>query len=288
MVADVDVKTFLLGVGCQKGGTTWLQQYLASAPECEAGFGTEYMIFDCLDVPEHTWMRRRIIERARSSIDAVENGVATRSPALQQLAMMADTQVYYDYFAALLARPGVRLTLDVTPNYALLPAPRLAEIRDEMSRRDVRPLALFLMRDPVERIWSQVRMHKQRGRRSNPLPDHTLVEQRYANPTTTLRTRYEDTVRRLDEVFGPDAVHYDFYERLFTEDRLRAVSEFVGIEYRPGDVDRRRNVSPKDDALPDDTVRRVATHYRSTYDFVAERFGIDDIGELWPSSRLLG
>lgn len=100
----VRATTFLLGVGCQKGGTTWLQRYLASAPECEPGFGGEYTIFDSLDVPEHTWVRQGIIERARSSIDALEAGAAAHPNELLRLAMMADQQVYYDYFAALLAR----------------------------------------------------------------------------------------------------------------------------------------------------------------------------------------
>jgi hypothetical protein len=287
VAADPGTKTFLLGVGCQKGGTTWLQAYLASAPECEPGFGLEYTIFDSLDLPEHTVVRSKIFERARAGLEAVEAGTPTRPNDLLRLAMMADVRVYYDYFADLLRRPDVRLTLDVTPNYALLPTGRLQEIRSEFTKRDARAAAVFVMRDPVERIWSQVRMHKQRGARANPTPDHVLVERRFAKSTTELRTRYEATVQRLDDVFGDDA-HYVFYEQLFAEQELRRLSDFLGIAYRPADVSQRLNVSPKEAAsLPDETVRLVANHFRSTYDFVADRFGVADLGSLWPSSRFL-
>ena len=287
MAADPGTKTFLLGVGCQKGGTTWLQAYLAAAPECDPGFGLEYTIFDSLDVPEHTVVRGKIFERARASLEAVEAGTPTRPNDLLRLAMMADTRVYYDYFADLLRRPGISLAMDITPNYALLPEARLREIRAELGQRGARPAAVFVMRDPVERVWSQVRMHKQRGARANPTPDHVLVERRYAKSTTELRTRYEATVRRLDDVFGED-VHYVFYEQLFAEAPLRSLSDFLGIAYRPTDVSRRLNVSPKEaEALPDETVRQVAQHFRSTYEFVADRFGVADLPALWPSSRFL-
>jgi hypothetical protein len=280
-------RTFLLGVGCQKGGTTWLQAYLAAAPECEPGFDLEYTIFDSLDVPEHTLVRPRIFERARASVDAVEARSATRPNDLLRLAMMADARVYYDYFADLLRRPGIRLALDITPNYALLPERRLAEVRERFAERGVRATAVFVMRDPVERIWSQVRMHRTRSGRANPAPDHLLVEQRYARSTTELRTRYETTVRRLDATFGDD-VHYLFYERMFTEERLRGLCDFLGIGYRATDVSHRRNVTPKGSAtLPDETVRRVARHFRSTYEYVADRFDVDDLADLWPSSRFL-
>jgi hypothetical protein len=287
VAAEPGTGTFLLGVGCQKGGTTWLQAYLAAAPECEPGFDLEYTIFDSLDVPEHTVVRPKIFDRARAGLDAVEAGSPARPNDLLRLAMMADTRVYYDYFADLLRRPGIRLALDITPNYALLPARRLEEIRAEFEKRGTRAAAVFIMRDPVDRIWSQVRMHKQRGARTNPTPDEVLVERRYAKPTTELRTRYETTVRRLDDAFGDD-VHYVLYEQLFAEAQLRALCDFLGIGYRPTDVARRLNVSPKDTgALPDETVRKVANHFRSTYAFVAERFGVDDLESLWPSARFL-
>jgi hypothetical protein len=41
------------------------------------------------------------------------------------------------------------------------------------------------------------------------------------------------------------------------------------------------------EALPDDVVRRVATHFADTYHAVAERFPHKDLTTLWPSSRFV-
>lgn len=278
---------FLLGVGAQKAGTTWLQRYLAEAPECEPGFEREYTVLDALDVPEHTPNRPRILERVRAEVDAVERGEPTHANNLLRVAMMADQRVYYDYFSDLLRRPGTSLTLDVTPNYALLPERRYEQVRHEFAVRGVRAVAVLLMRDPVERIWSQVRMHQQRGRRRNPRSEVELVRERYTRPTVEGRTRYEATVRRLDAAFGPEDVHYVFSERLSTDQSLRDLSAFLGIGFRSTDPATRANVSPKHEQLPDDLVRDIAHHYRDTYEFVAERFGVEDLAALWPSYRLL-
>ena len=45
-------KNFILGVGCQKGGTTWLHQQLNKSKNTDMGFLKEYHVFDALYVPE--------------------------------------------------------------------------------------------------------------------------------------------------------------------------------------------------------------------------------------------
>jgi len=85
---------FVLGVGAQKAGTTWLQRYLAESPWCEPGFEREYTVFDCLDVPEHTANRSSILARARVAVDAVERSEPTHASDLLRLAMMADQRIY--------------------------------------------------------------------------------------------------------------------------------------------------------------------------------------------------
>lgn len=47
-------KTFLLGVGAQKAGTTWLYDYLNDHPQTDMGLYKEYHLFDNLHVPSPT------------------------------------------------------------------------------------------------------------------------------------------------------------------------------------------------------------------------------------------
>ena len=200
-------RTFLLGVGAMKAGTTWLHDYLAASPQCQPGHRKEYHVFDSLDFRSEQgtepWLLHRVVEKARASLDEVAAGRPTDPTYLHQAAMIADEQLYFDYFTALFSRsPDTRLTLDITPGYALLSAERLGSIRAEFERRGVRPVSVFLLRDPVERIWSQIRMQKRRRPANNPGSAEELVAQRYAEPSYAERTRYEATVGRLDEAFG--------------------------------------------------------------------------------------
>lgn len=279
--------TFLLGTGCMKGGTTWLHDYLASSPHCATGYRKEYHVFDSVDVPDLAWMRHRILARAQESLDALAAGRPADATFLHQASMVADPTTYADYFAGLLrTRPGASLTLDMTPNYGLLGVDRLRGIRESFAQRGVRCISVFLMRDPVERIWSQVRMQQRRRPAQNPGTAEDLVLERFAQPEYDVRSRYEVTVTNLDAAFPASEVHHGFYETLFEPASLAAICALGGIDPPAADVGTRRNASPKSvEALPDSTVRAIASHFRDTYEFVAGRFPEVDLAALWPSSR---
>jgi hypothetical protein len=280
--------TFLLGVGAMKAGTTWLHDHLAGSPQCEPGLRKEYHVFDSLDLGQAPYLLPRVVEKARASLDVVASGTPTDATFLQQAAMIADERLYVDYFAGLLTRPGIRMTLDITPGYARLSSARLSAVRAAFEERSVRAVSLFLMRDPVQRIWSQVRMQKRRRPAQNPGTAEALVAQRYAEPSYAERTRYEVTLANLDASFGA-ASAYGFYEELFdpatSSQVLRGLSEAAGIEHREPDLDQRFNVSPASAELPEAVVREVARHFAATYEAVGQRFPDRDLERIWPSAR---
>jgi hypothetical protein len=274
-----------------KAGTTWLHDHLAASPQCEPGLRKEYHVFDSLDLAKEPYLLSRVVAKAHASLDEVAEARPTDPTFLVQAAMIADEELYFDYFTALFARSAsTRLTMDITPGYALLSASRLAGIRASFEQRGVRAVAAYLMRDPVERIWSQVRMQKRRRPENNPGTAEELVGQRYAEPTYADRTRYDTTVRNLDDAFG-EAVFYGFHEELFAPATAAAeiarLSTFVGIDHRDPDLSAEFNVSPRSAELPEATVRAVAEHFRPTYELVASRFPDRDLPKIWPSSRFV-
>jgi hypothetical protein len=149
-------------------------------------------------------------------------------------------------------------------------------------------VSVFLMRDPVDRVLSQMRMQVRRkaDRFRRPLKDVLLL--RHASPGYASRTRYDLTLAALEEAFEPDEVYYGFYESFFHEDRVREVCDFVGIDFHPPKLDVRSNASPQVDDVPEETLRTVAETYRPVYEAVAAKFPEIDIPELWPYARLLG
>ncbi len=280
-------KTFLIGAGCQKGGTTWLYNHLKKSREFSHGYRKEYHVFDSLDLASEDWMRRRILGQAERAVAAAQRGEQADAEVLHRASMFADPELYYDYFTGLLRRaPRFRAAADLTPDYAMLSADRFGAVRDGFARRGVRTASVFLMRDPVERTWSQIRMQADRAPGRFSVPTEQVLAEQHAEPVYELRSHYGDTIAALDAVFEPGDVHYGFYESLFTEESVRAVTDLLGLEPVAPDLGTRRNSSTRTSSrLPEDLARQVAQHYAGTYRAVAERFPDVDLLNLWPHSR---
>lgn len=264
--------TFLLGVGCQKGGTAWMHRYLEGSPQCDPGFRKEYHVWDSLDLPSGKLARERI---------EAQGG--------QRAEFLRDPAAYFDYFTGLLEPDGTRLTADITPGYAALPVSRLRMVGDGFRERGVRPVTVYLLRDPVERIWSAARMDMRRRGDDAPEDPETRVGHMYKHPMYADRTRYDLTMDTLEQAFAREDVFYGFYETLFSAATLRDLCAFLGIDFHEPDLGRQVNVSPKAEGagLPDDTVRTVAQHFAEVYAAVQRRFPDLDLAALWPSTRFL-
>jgi hypothetical protein len=262
--------TFLLGLGAQKAGTAWLHRYLESSPQCDPGFRKEYHVWDAVDLPSGRVVRERIEK---------QGGDRAR--------FLVEPDHYFEYFTGLLAG-GARLTADITPAYAGLSAERLGAVRDGFSSRGARPVAVYLMRDPVERIWSAVRMDVRRQGSTHPGAVENRLKVVSDDDQYDRRTRYDATIDRVDEVFGRDGAFYGFYERLFDAGTLRDLCAFLGIDFHEPDLGREVNVSPKDDGeLSEDTVRALVRRFAPVYAAVAARFPEVDLPAIWPSARFL-
>jgi hypothetical protein len=283
-------KTFLLGVGCQKGGTTWVHEYLAGSPQYAPGYRKEYHVFDAVDSVDKQ-AQGRILERAAESVAQPVPGDQRSAAGAHRYAMYLNPEFYFDYFTGLLHRsPRTRLVADITPSYALLSAERYAGIRAGFAERSVTTLPMFLMRDPVERIWSQLRMHARLAQRPQTTEADTerSLKAQLLRPAFESRTRYHRTIHALDQAFGPDGTFYGFYESLFTDDEVRRLCGLAGIDFVTPGFDRRVHSSPKaEPELSDDTVRAVAEKYRDVYVAVAVRFPDVSLPDLWPSSRFV-
>ncbi|MGA8258413.1 MAG: hypothetical protein WB767_17725 [Nocardioides sp.] len=284
--------TFVLGLGAQKAGTTWLSDYLRSSSQYDYGFRKEYHVLDVVDLASEQWMRTRVLDQADETVSALRGGASPSSDHLLRAAMIADLRVYYDYFASVLRRTGdVRATGDLTPAHALLASKRLTEVREQMDARGVRTVAVLLLRDPVERVWSQARMRLQRSADDAPGAAEQRLLEEFERPTYTLRSRYDLTLQALTASFDPSDTYVGLYEQLFTdggEQASRDLCRLVGIDHVAPDAGRRANPSRRDsDALPDDVTRTIARHFEQAYRTAAARFTDIDLRDVWPSARFV-
>ena len=198
-----------------------------------------------------------------------------------------DTELYFDYFQSLLEEPPQpAYTGDFTPLYAALPKEGYESISKGFRSRNIKVKVVFLMRDPVDRIWSQFRMRRRNGKvtESNHSEDEQLL-QFYDLPGVALRTRYENTISRLEQVFDKQGIFYCLFEELFSDDSANALQNFLGLTDLVFDCESKLNESPKSiPRLSTKTKHTIASYYKNTYEYCNLHF---NAGDRWESFNYL-
>jgi hypothetical protein len=273
---------FLLGVGAQRCGTTWIHHYLAQHPSVFVSPYKELHVFDVMFAPEASGLtREKRFERLRLLVERVLRGEpvdrGALAIALERYRLSLGTAAYLGYFRSYV-RPEHRVMGEITPSYSLVPASGWRFVREFLLGEKLAPRVLFVMRDPVERMYSQLRLNQHMGM--------AQVRDAYASaletPGVVLRTRYDLTLAALEAEFRPEELLLLFYEELFRPRAVEDLCRFLGIEARPADFSARLNTAPDVGAI-DPAFRRAARERLApVYDFCAARFGRERLRALWP------
>ena len=263
--------TFVLGLGAQKAGSSWLHAQLNRRRDAEFGFLKEYHIHDARTLPEAGFSNRR----KRSLI---------KPRTWRRQRFIAQPQRYYDYFTKLLHRTGIRLTGDITPSYSALSIGTLMEIKANFEQRKIRLRPVFLMRDPIERIISSQRMQL---RKQNQLDHEAEVEALrklcIERPErVTLRSNYSHTLMALQQVFDPSECFVDLYERLFTPSSWQRLCDVLNVPYEEPDWEEQVNVSRTDTSIPDELLAELGDWQAPNLTAVRQSMGHLDLAQLWP------
>ena len=287
---------FLLGVGAQKAGTTWVNQYLRRHPQTACGRIKELHVFsNALRPDRFADGRAKKIQRVRNYLDdqmqalGADGGVENPEHLLAELdhlAMELDLARYWEYFRRLTAdRPDAVLTGEITPAYSGLAAEQFEVIADGMRAHGFRPRVVFLMRDPVDRCYSMLKMGERNRAKEKgvaaPQTAHENFAQAAVQPWNAIRTRYDETIRGLEEVFSADDIFYGFYETFFSESEVARLCEFLGIDFVKPNLHKKANASPASAYPSPDDIAAVREFYDATYRFCMDRFGETFIRSVW-------
>lgn len=271
---------FLLGVGAQKSGTRFLYKALIESSQVHLSSPKEMHVLDAYFVPEHCG---KFHERRKQALLDSMTGGHESSPAklvdrMRHLLMVHDLDFYVGYFREL-AREAY-CTGEITPSYMFLEEEHFRAVRDLLARYfDVR--VVFLMRDPLDRIFSAMRMDDRNLGRERNLA-HERFGREYAAAGHEFRTRYDHVVARLERVFPANSIYYGFYEELFTPETFRNICCFLGVDAPEPEFSTRINASPVHGRVAPAAKRNARSYYDSVYRFCAERFGEERIASLWP------
>ena len=274
MTATTDAHgVFLLGLGAQKAGTSWLHAQLNRRRDADFGFLKEYHIHDALTLPAagfsgrsrrsllkpRTWRRQRFLDRPER---------------------------YYAYFAGLLRRPGIQLTGDITPSYCGLSASTLLTIHAGFINQGIPVKPLFLMRDPIERIVSSLRMQRRKqGLQDSAGEIQALRDLCRERPERiNLRSDYGHTLTALQDSFGLKQCFIGTYEQLFHRDYWAELCRFLGVQYQEPQWEQRVNVSRTDTDLPEELLKQLGQWQEATLAAVQLHCPELDLNQLWPTA----
>jgi hypothetical protein len=283
-------KIFILGVGAQKAGTTWLHRQLCGSSQFSPGFAKEYHTFDCLYSPVCGGVRKRLLAATQRSLRESTNTAPTSPRSshgqhAKQLSFIEDPTNYFEYFDYLwLSQPNIKATGDITPSYSTLDAEAFRFIRTGLIEKGFQPRVIFLMRDPIERIWSMLRMDwRNRGITLSHEEEMNRLLASHNQRGVYLRTSYDLTITALSQAFPEEEVHYALYETLFTDAEYNKISSFTGISLPPADFETAVNASPKINNSPvsENAALSIANTYRNAYCEARRIFG-SEVTHLWP------
>lgn len=273
--------TILICAGATKAGTTWAHDQLAAHPDVFLRTIKEYHYFNS-DQPQH-WEKK--IQETAAEIDhlvAKGDGLGPQQqqrledlrswlPICQRRAI--EPQVFADYLRA--SAPKARLVGDFTPAYAIMQGKSLRAIL-EMGAVKV----LYLMRDPLARLWSHVRMSAQRAAPDafeGACADLLQKTMQGGQDGIVRRGDYAANLPRLQRIFG-DNLLVMFTEDLLTKAGFDRLLAFLGLA--PAAADMTRRVHEGRDLPMPAALRAAALRFlRPQYEFVAERFA--DLPQAW-------
>lgn len=266
------MKKFVLGLGAQKSGTTWLHYYLSEQPFSDFGFKKEYHVFDAVTLGPCAHFYKRTVRK-------VKKGFKRGKPdcdAIYKLNFMLNPESYFDYFASKLENEPIELTGDITPSYSGLSVETLETINSEFGKRGVTVFPIFLMRDPVYRLQSRVRMHARKdGKILNKQQELRRMKNHQGTDGDNYRSTYQTTLSNAYTVFGRKNVYVQLYEDLFTPASTQKLGQFLKVDLEPAPFETKKNVSKTNNNLTNaeyDTFREI---YKPVYDEVARLTDLD-------------
>lgn len=272
---------FLLGVGAQKAGTSWLYQQLHSRRDADFGCLKEYHVHDARTVP------------ALARFKAIHANPWQPRTWIQPRTWLRqwfihNPERYADYFNWLLTRPRlrkaqIRLTGDITPSYAVLTAQTLREIKTSFAQRGIPVKPVFLMRDPIERIISSQRMKLRKQGVRDASTEISSLRQRVAKGRG-LRSDYSQTLDALDQAFGLQNCHIGLFENLFTPDAYAHLCHYLEIPYQEPAWNEKVNVSATTNVIPDDLLATMGALQSSDLQRAKQVLPDTDFSALWPTA----
>jgi len=259
-----------LVIGAQKAGTTWLDRNLRTHPQIWLPPEKEIHFFDLPRPLPFAALLLAPVRAARHwTLARLKRDYAKVQAGEQSMAW------YWRYYCAprthcwyrsLFTPATGQIAGETTPRYAVLPRRTIGQIKRLMPDLKL----VYLLRDPVDRMWSDVAMFH--GRRfggeglhssgAESIQDFLFAEKNLSH------SRYHANLDRWREYFGPEKIFVGFQEEIARDpaDLLGRIFAFLEVDashQSPASLRSSKINHARYPTVPGDIGRRLAQELRA-------------------------
>ena len=269
-----------LGIGAQKAGTTWLTENLRSHPQIWIPqVAKEVHYFDVLHLDkgrEHKL--KQLNKRCAKMLDKMQKSGLTNVKKEHYLQRVVDPDFAFtdDWYAHIFSvAPAGKVCGEYTPLYCAINSDGINHVKRLMPEVKL----IYIIRDPVQRSLSSLRMALERGSmrsQEDILSDHIFQA----------RGDYAGNIPAWEKVFSVDQILYLPFGRIKTDPLaiLREVEVFLGLtplENYPLIKEQIHRSAKKGEVnIEPESINLISSLTASQYPFLEKRFGNDFVAQI--------
>jgi hypothetical protein len=288
-----------VGIGAQKAGTTWLGHNLQLHPEIWMPEINELHYFDeRITDPKNSVSRLYGKITGEGTVNQrwrrqVKNRLRRHWKSFSRENFLWDLKYYAgvpnDGWYASLFEPGRgKVKGEITPAYSMLGHEGIARVHDLAPEAKL----IFMMRNPIERAWSQLvmRLDKAGKKRIGPA-EHRRLRKNFEKDEFRARTDYLRTLENWTAFYPEERIFVGFLEdvHFYPEQLLGSVYEFLGVDtsFRPRGIGEKVHARSAGRMLAESAVY-LAKLYRQELSRLNEHFGGYTSFWLYGAEKLAG
>lgn len=286
-------RELLISLGVQKAGTSWLAAYLRKHPSFGLPPQKEVHYFDYHDfgLVDYGLNRHKAFLRKERGVIS-DQSEKDRSRSMRRIRylkariaqMKLPEPTYQGYVEFMLQHSGTSpISCDITPENGCLSLGRLTSL----AGLPIATKFCLVLRDPVDRAWSGVRMAALKlHRRGAEFEQSCLnIAEKFLNGEDAALARWEDYVSILSNArtaVPADRLFLDYFENFMSQERIDAFCDFMGVPHAKADLDQRQHEGMKM-ALPAALKAKFAAKLANQYQNIEEAIG--PLPERWQMNR---
>lgn len=303
------MKKFILGLGAQRAGSTFLFHTLTKFKYSARPLLKEMHIWDALEMeickkwriynPEFlTFSNKALLKKLikNDEIDNINRALLIKGTRME---FQNNPDRYFDYFNFLLNSQNKEITFDITPEYIGLKDQTLKMIDDRFKKINIDCKFILIIRDPVDRCWSAVKSRRKKSGlyALDQIKYHQLIESvdtetninesmlKYVkSDDAKFRTNYKKIIEILKKNFDSQKYLVLFYDDIRNGTFIQKLRQFLQIDIDNSYIKQKINPSTSE-KLDENLIREIAPMFQDIYEYCANEYPLSK--DYWRGYKYL-